>query len=116
MWATAHDNFLDIAILEWCKIFGDKKAKHAWRKVVSDQPAFLAELLEHLRLTETFFEAYTSEMRIYRDKFIAHLDEENTMNIPNMSPAIKSAQFLYKWMIEKENDCNAFWDAPASSF
>lgn len=111
-WATAYNNFLDIAVLEWCKVFGDRRAKHHWRKVVTDQEGFLASLLSHLRLTEDMFAEYVTEMRTYRDKFIAHLDEENQMNIPNMSPAIKSAQFLYLWMREKEDDCGAFWDAP----
>ena len=113
-WATAHNNFLDVAVLEWCKVFGDKRAKHDWRKTVTDHDLFFAKLLDHLRLTEEFFEGYITEMRTYRDKFIAHLDEENRMDIPNMSPAIKSAQFLYRWMVEKEDDCNAFWDAPDS--
>jgi len=114
-WITAHNNFLDIAVLEWCKVFGDKGAKHDWRKLVTEQELFLANLLEHLRLTEAGFDGYIKEMRTYRDKFIAHLDEENRMNIPNVSPAIKSAQFLYRWMVERENDCDAFWDAHSNA-
>ncbi len=111
-WVTAHNNFLDIAVLEWCKVFGDRRAKHDWRKVVTDQELFFTSLLDHLQLTDGLFEEYINEMRTYRDKFIAHLDEEDRMNIPNMAPATKSAQFLYRWLIEKEDNCNAFWDAP----
>lgn len=114
-WVTIHNNFLDIGVLEWCKVFGDNRAKHNWRKTVTDHERFLANLLDHLRLTEGLFDEYIVEMRTYRDKFIAHLDEENRMNIPNMSPAIKSAQFLYRWMVEQEDDCDAFWDAPDNS-
>jgi hypothetical protein len=111
-WVTTHNNFLDIAVLEWCKVFGDRRAKHDWRKAVTDQELFFSSLLNHLRLTEELFAEYVVEMRTYRDKFIAHLDEENRMNIPNMVPATKSAQFLYRWLIENEDDCNAFWDTP----
>ena len=111
-WITTHNNFLDIAVLEWCKVFGDRKAKHHWRKLVTDQDAFLLQLLGHLRLTEALFEAYIAESRTYRDKFIAHLDNEDRMEIPNMSPAIKSAQFFYRWMLEEEDDCHAFGDMP----
>jgi hypothetical protein len=114
-WATAHDNFLDIAVLEWCKVFGDIRAKHDWRKVVTDKDLFFLKLLDHLRLTKALFDEYINEMRTYRDKFIAHLDEENRMNIPNISIAIKSTQFLYQWMLMEEDDGDAFWDAPENS-
>jgi hypothetical protein len=34
LWATLNSNFLDIAVLEWCKLFTDAKAYHNWRKVL----------------------------------------------------------------------------------
>ena len=114
-WVTAHNDFLDIAVLEWCKVFGDERAMHDWRKTVTDTAAFLPSLLDHIRLTEGMFNDYIGEMRTYRDKFVAHLDQENRMDIPNMAPAIKSAQFLYQHLLQIENDCDAFPDAPASA-
>ena len=30
-WAQVSVNFLDIAVLEWCKLLGDEKDKHFWR-------------------------------------------------------------------------------------
>jgi len=71
-------------------------------------------LLDHIRLTREIFYAYIQEMRTYRDKFVAHLDEEEQMQIPNLSPAIKSAQFLYQHLLNAENDCDAFQDASQS--
>ena len=114
-WITANNGFLDIGVLEWCKIFGDKRAKHDWRKSVTDQAAFLTALLDHIRLTEKLFEDYISEMRAYRDKFVAHLDEEERMNIPNLVAAIKSTQFLYQHLLASEDNCDAFPDAPQSA-
>ena len=111
-WITANNALLDIGLLEWCKLFGDPRAKHDWRKSVVDQGSFLPALLEHLRLTEQMFADYIAEVRTYRDKFVAHLDEEERMNIPNLAPVIKSAQFLYQRLREVEDDCNAFPDAP----
>jgi hypothetical protein len=32
-WRQANGNFLDICVLEWCKLFGDKKGKHHWSRV-----------------------------------------------------------------------------------
>jgi len=114
-WITVSNDFLDIGVLEWCKVFGDKRAKHDWRKSVTDQAAFHAALLDHIRLTEDLFEDYISEIRTYRDKFVAHLDEDERMNIPNLAAAIKSTQFLYHHLLESEDDCDAFPDAPRSA-
>ncbi|MFL9998747.1 hypothetical protein PQR34_45335, partial [Paraburkholderia sediminicola] len=50
-WINANGNFLDICVLEWCKLFADKKAKQGWRRVVSDPITFYAGLLESLGLT-----------------------------------------------------------------
>ena len=33
-WRTVNRNFLDVAVLEWCKLLGDEKARHYWRKTV----------------------------------------------------------------------------------
>jgi hypothetical protein len=115
MWITAQNNFLDIAVLEWCKLFGDKKAKHLWKNSVGDQEVFKSELTYKLKITEGLFDSYIQEMRTYRDKFVAHLDEENQMNIPNLIIAIKSTQHLYQWLLDREDDCDALLDAPRSA-
>jgi len=113
---TARNNFLDTAVLEWCKVLGDPRAKQDWRKSVTDQPGFLERLLAHIGLTEDAFQAYIAEMRTYRDKFLAHLDDENRMDIPSLETAISSAGFLYEYLLNSENDCNAFEvDVPPSA-
>jgi hypothetical protein len=114
-WRTAENNFLDIAVLEWCKLFADQSAKHHWRKVVTDQDKFLSELLVKLSITEDIFNSHVKEMRTYRDKFIAHLDEQNVMQIPQLDIAINSCQFLYQWILRKESQNDTFYDAPADA-
>lgn len=32
-WVEVNGAFLDRAILEWCKLFADKKERHHWRQV-----------------------------------------------------------------------------------
>jgi hypothetical protein len=114
-WITAGNNFLDIAVLDWCKLFADRNAKHHWRKLVEEHATFQNGMMVKLQLTEEKFEQYIKEMRTYRDKFIAHLDDENTMNIPNLLPAHRSAVYLYHWLLKNENDCDAFFDAPSNA-
>jgi hypothetical protein len=46
-WRQANSNFIDMCVLDWCKLFADKQAVHHWRKIVSDPAKFEADLLVH---------------------------------------------------------------------
>ncbi|MEO1965918.1 hypothetical protein [Hyphomonas sp.] len=94
-WRTSHGNCLDICTLEWCKLFGSSRELYSWRKVVTDVAAFEMSLLNELEITGADLASYVGEMRTFRDKFIAHLDEENIMNIPNYDLAWKSVKFYF---------------------
>ena len=113
-WVTANGNFLDVAVLEWCKLFGEPRGKHNWAKVVTDAGVFKAGLLQRLAITDAALNSYVSEMRTYRDKFVAHLDDELQMQIPNLTIAKKSAVHLYAYLLANEDDGNTFHDAPAN--
>ena len=94
---TINSNFLDIAVLEWCKLFVDRKSKHHWRRVIetySAQTEFHAALLASLEL-EAGWERYVDSVGTYRDKFVAHLDNEDVANIPSMELALSSCIFLH---------------------
>jgi hypothetical protein len=99
---TANSNFLDVAVLEWCKLFGDPKGKHHWAKVVDDRSAFERTLLDDLSLTADQFAAFIKDVRRYRDRFLAHLDDDEKMNIPNLDIIIASVRFLYRYLMSNE--------------
>lgn len=101
-----------MAVLEWCKLFGDKRGQQSWRKVVTDHEAFMAGLLAAVKMTEDEFEAYIDEMKIYRDKFVAHLDELAVANIPGLRVARKSVAYLYDYLRSHEEVEDCFHDAP----
>jgi hypothetical protein len=67
-----NSNFLEMCVLEWRKLFADKKGKHFWGKIVSDAPTFEDRLLRHLELEIDAFEKEIKGMLLYRNKFIAH--------------------------------------------
>ena len=47
-WLQAHSNFFDISVLDWCKLFADRKnGKHHWRRVVENPDRFEADLSRH---------------------------------------------------------------------
>ncbi len=117
-WVNANGNFLDIFVMEWCKLFADSSGKHSWQNVIRDQEGFFNGVLQELKTTETEFENYITEMRSYRDKFVAHLDSKETMHIPKLEVAQNSVSYLYDYLRTYEDEGNFFVDAPkkASTF
>lgn len=112
-WRTVDGNFIDMCVLEWCKLFADTRGKHYWQKVVTDENAFFQGLLSEVACTEDQFNNYIDTMKTYRDKFLAHLDDENTMNIPVLDKAKKSVFYLYKYLLDNEEENDCFNDVPA---
>ena len=114
-WVNANGNFLDICVLEFCKLFADKKGQHYWKNVITDHAQFLNGLLLAVDQTEVQFESYIKEIRTYRDKFVAHLDTEEVMNIPKLREARKLVSYLYDYLLTNEEEDNCFHDAPKKS-
>ena len=101
-WTPASANFLDISVLEWCKLLGDEKDKHFWRNVVTDPAAFEASLLANLGMTASDFEGLAKKMRRYRDKFVAHLDSDAKMDIPPLAAALAANSFYHGHIVKAE--------------
>ena len=101
-WSNTYSNFIDMAVIEWCKLFADEKGKHHWRKTVSDPSIFMVGLLGKLNISQSEFDAYIDKCKLYRDKFLAHLDEEARMHIPYLKLAIESTTFLFN-LLKAEN-------------
>ncbi len=101
-WLTANCNFIDMAVIEWCKLLGDSQGKHYWAKVVTDSDGFESEMLSHLGLTVDEFVAYMSQMRTYRDKFLAHLDDLRVMDVPFLDQAQAAVEFYHRHVVQHE--------------
>lgn len=109
-WITTSNNFLDIAILEWCKLFADVRGKHHWSKVVDDRVAFEQGLYEAMTLTSGLFDDYILEIRTYRDKWVAHLDMLERMSIPNLRACQRSTSYLYDFLLRQEGSTGVLAD------
>jgi len=94
-WITVTSNCLDISVLEWCKLFADQKDPHHWGNIVSDRDDFERLMYKRLRIAPGYFEAYRLAIRRYRDKFLAHLDSELVMEIPNLDLAMSASSIYY---------------------
>lgn len=101
-WRVTNSNCIDVCVLEWCKLFGDENGKHYWAKIVADPGAFQTELLDHLGADAATFKKEIEMMRRYRDKFLAHLDSEHTMNIPTLDIAKKAVWFYHAHIVSHE--------------
>lgn len=101
-WITANGNFLDQCVLEWCKLFGDETGEHYWAKIVSDPASFENSLLSSLGVSTSEFKTYIEKIRRYRDKFVAHLDSDKVMNIPDLEIARKAVLFYQGYVLKEE--------------
>ena len=39
-WATVSNNFLDMCVLDWCKLFGERDGNYSWKRIFTDPDAF----------------------------------------------------------------------------
>lgn len=113
LWATVNSNFIDIAVLEWCKLFVDGKAFHSYTRVVSDPAAFLPQLILDFGKSRKHWDSYLHEMRTYRNKFVAHLDKLSRMEIPDMDLAEFAVFYLYDSLLAEQGS-NVFRNLPGN--
>lgn len=103
-WRLLHGNLLDIAVLEWCKLFGSDDEEHQkahWKNVVPDKDAFRTSLLKAMEIDGKAWDAYWKEMKTYRDQNVAHRDfsNPNVTHYPKLDLALESSYFYYQYLI-----------------
>jgi hypothetical protein len=103
-WRTVNGNFIDMCVLEWCKLFGEKNGEYYWKNISGDTAGFRTDLLLHLALDQEAFNRQVHVIREYRDKWVAHLDVERTGFRPELEVAKKSVWFYYERMVQQEPD------------
>jgi len=104
-WNTVNGNFLDICVLEWCKLFGGgRNESYCWMRVVADPDGFKARLLNHLGLDEDAFNEDVRIFRVYRDRWVAHLDRDRKGLYPKLDIAKNATWFYYKHVGKEEVD------------
>ena len=109
-WKAANSNFLDLVVLEWCKLFTESSGKHHWGKIVPDPDVFLPDLLANIKVTGNAFEVHCKEMKTYRDKFVAHLDSDLSMQIPRLTIPIDAVYYLHS--VVRAEYIDVLGDAP----
>jgi hypothetical protein len=114
-WTNVINNCFDQCVLEFCKLFAETRGRHHWRKVVSDPTAFVIGLLASLGMNEAELNEYIQTFRFYRNKYLAHLDEETTGNFPLLGPGKDAVSYLYDYILKHEDEGDFFLDASATA-
>lgn len=101
-WILIFNNFLDIAVLEWCKVFGSRAEKTHWSHHIQNEDKFRQEILNHLNLSRKEWGKYWESMKSYRDSVVAHHESNpNFTNYPNLDYALVSCYFYYEIIIKE---------------
>jgi len=103
-WRVINGNLLDMAVLDWCKLFGSDDEEHQqvhWKNVFEDEQAFRSGLFAQLGLDRSAFTNFWNEMKTYRDQYVAHLDfrRRNLTNFPDLTLALASSAYYYQQLI-----------------
>jgi hypothetical protein len=113
-WRIIDGDFVDVAILDWCKLLGEKPSalmknapkspsRYGWEHVIGttmgeDPGLFRAALLRHLGMNEDEFEKHRIQVRVFRDKFVAHLDDAEEYIVPNFDVPLKAVLFMFEYV------------------
>jgi hypothetical protein len=103
-WRLILGNQLDIAVLEWCKVFGsDGEATH-WKTIVpaGNHDQFRNDLLAAVGVTADAWAGYWNHMKGYRDSLVAHhIELSRVFQYPVLDLALKSSFFYYGYLINE---------------
>jgi len=108
---TISGNFIDISIVEWCKLFGSYDEDHHWMNLVGDNAEqFRNAMLVQVGMTESEFRQYHQSMKNYRDVFVTHWDDDGMGNIPPLDKAFECVVFLHEYIFTHFKSSDALYD------
>jgi hypothetical protein len=119
-WIRMNGNFLDMAVLEWCKLFADFDGKHHWSCTFSRKSNWRKTLFASLNMSSGQFKRELKLVSDYRNKFVAHLDDPIAMNYPYTEFMLTSASFLHdslrnhtltkEWFVDYEDTAKTLYE------
>lgn len=107
-WRGIYGNLLDIAVIDWCKLFGSDDEEHQkthWKNVIAgpEHASFRQELYHALATDKDGCAAYWKEMKDYRDRHAVHRDfkKNDITHYPVLDGALASCRVYYRHVIVK---------------
>lgn len=112
-WTTMLGNCIDMAVLEWSKIFVDQNSKYHWKRVLeeSKHEDFRSRLLSEENITKEMWIESISSIQRYRNSFVAHLANEDQMDVPLLETPRCIIAFFFN-CIHPGSDANYLYALP----
>jgi hypothetical protein len=106
-WRVMYANCLDMAVIEWCKLFGsdsETKQQMHWKNIVpkAEHDKFRDGLLAATGLSTQKWYGYREWVKTYRDQQAAHFDPEfleRDPRYPDLGTALEAAYFYYDQLL-----------------
>jgi hypothetical protein len=97
-WISTGNNHLDIAIIDWCKIFGSDDNSTHWKNNVEHEAKFRSGLLEYLKISREEWDSYWASIVDYRNKETAHFDPNYSPRVtPRFDIATNAIKYAYQY-------------------
>ena len=97
-WIMTINNLMDMAAIEWSKVFGSYKDDTHWTNVIpkQDHDATREALLRRLKMTKDEWEEYRDSVIEYRDTMVVHHDLNATIQaFPRYDTALEAAVVMF---------------------
>ena len=112
-WRVLYGNCTDMAVIDWCKLFGSDRDSVHWKRVVpkSEHTNFRRDLLAYLHVPRKAWRTYREGMKNYRDKLAAHHDPfrpSTPRQIPMFDLGVTATVFYYDWILKGLNGTHTY--------
>jgi hypothetical protein len=91
-WRITYNATLDIAVIDWCKLFGAYGEKTHFKNCKEERGIdnFAAQVLSVCKITENDYKALHTSIVDFRNKAAAHVDLDDwRINIPYLNKAVE---------------------------
>jgi hypothetical protein len=100
-WIQISNNFFDVAVLEWCKVFGTDSEPTHCKTIVDNHASFRKGLLNCTGLDESGWSKYWQSVKDYRNNIIAHFKKIPDLQYPSLDVIINSTFYYYNWLLKE---------------
>ena len=101
-WRLIHGGFLDLSVIEWCKIFGENSENTHWKVLVDSDEGksnFRDNLFSHLSISSAQWDENWNHLKDYRNDHVAHHNRDSSVaKYPDLDIALNSSFYYYSYL------------------
>ena len=99
-WRMIQGDSLDIALLEWCKVFGVDSEHSHWKHFVTNHAEFRTGLFKSAGVDADGWREHWEQVTTYRNELVAHnLDDRASTHFPSLELVLKSCFYFFQHLI-----------------